>query len=151
MSTDWYRRHLNPPPQQQQAPARPAPYPHYQRPGAPTAPPQQPPMQVPHQPPHQQPQGPAPGQEREQYVDENGQMHVGDAILMWKGNPKGGAAERASCPKCGSNQFFSRAGQSITKADGTRVTPAPRCAQCGHNGLFEQFGDLYDSNGNRVG
>lgn len=50
------------------------------------------------------------------------------------GVTKGGKATRtetAICPECGGNYVFSR-------NTGTAVNPAPRCYECGWNGLYSQ-------------
>jgi len=50
------------------------------------------------------------------------------------GATRGGKATRtetAICPECGGNYVFSR-------NTGTAVNPAPRCYECGWNGLYSQ-------------
>lgn len=137
-NVDWYKRHLPAPEPTAPAlrvPQAPAPYqPQQARVGAPVAPPQQPPMVVPLE---------------EGVEDPEGQMDMSTAITRWRGNPKGGAGERQSCPRCGGSHYFSRKQSgTVTKTDGTRVTPSPLCADCGYNGMWEQFGDQFDSQGN---
>lgn len=60
-----------------------------------------------------------------------------DATLsdyLRSGATKGGQAarkENATCPACGGNYLFSRGGVSS-------INPAPRCYECGWNGMYEQ-------------
>ena len=65
--------------------------------------------------------------------DADGKVDMGTALRSWKG----GEAQRLdgglSCPRCGSKNVFSRANASA----GGNV-PAPRCFECGWNGLYEQ-------------
>lgn len=62
------------------------------------------------------------------------EINMGDAIRLWKG----GEAHRVDgsnvCPGCGSGLVFSRA-----KGGGVMgKQPAPRCFECGWNGLYDQ-------------
>ena len=81
-------------------------------------------------------------------ADEHGQVHVGDAIVRWRGGD--GMAERMHCPRCAArgkqgNLMFSRShgqGQRIglINKSGQQCAPAPICFECGYNGLYEPFG-----------
>ena len=62
---------------------------------------------------------------------------MGEAIRLWKG----GEAQRRdgglSCPDCGSNNVYSRTGRGANSmVNGAQ--PAPRCFECGWNGLYDQ-------------
>ena len=132
-ASDWYRRVLGgggeatgaaPPPHQPNLPptsvGAPAPYAPY---GAYQAPPQQQfyPGQAPSAPPR-----PTTYTEAIDHMNRYG----------WKGGD-GTRTERFACPRCHSNLFF-------TRVNAGRVMghpPAPRCMECGWNGLFEQFGE----------
>lgn len=70
--------------------------------------------------------------------EEGGKMHIGDAITRWRGG-QGTKTETQHCPNCGSANFFSRRGQSVTTHNGV-MPPAPHCMECGHNGVFVMFG-----------
>lgn len=64
-------------------------------------------------------------------------ISMGEAIRLWKG----GEAQRRdgglSCPDCGSNNVFSRTGRGANSmVNGAQ--PAPRCFECGWNGLYDQ-------------
>lgn len=53
------------------------------------------------------------------------------------GATRGGEATRKEtlrCPSCGSNYVFSRSGGGMLNG----ATPAPRCYECGWNGLYAQ-------------
>lgn len=67
---------------------------------------------------------------------------VGDAVRNWQGDTKKGATalERSRCPNCGGDKFFSRTNSGGTITQQGKVPPAPHCFECGHNGLFEQYG-----------
>ena len=67
---------------------------------------------------------------------------VGDAIRNWQGDTEKGATglERDRCPNCGGDKYFSRVNASGTLTQQGQVKPAPHCFECGHNGLFEQYG-----------
>ncbi len=65
--------------------------------------------------------------------DPNGQTDMGTAIRTWKGGEAHRREGSLSCPRCGSKNVFSRAnGGSLGHS------PAPRCFECGWNGLYEQ-------------
>lgn len=66
-------------------------------------------------------------------VDPAGQTDMGTAIRTWRGGEAHRVDGHLSCPRCGSKNIFSRSnGQTMGKA------PAPRCFECGWNGLYEQ-------------
>ena len=65
--------------------------------------------------------------------DPTGQTDMGTAIRTWKGGEAHRREGSLSCPRCGSKNVFSRAnGGSLGHS------PAPRCFECGWNGLYEQ-------------
>ena len=68
-----------------------------------------------------------------QQADPNGQMDMSSAIRVWKGGEAHRIDGGLTCPRCGSGNVFSRANASA----GGNV-PAPRCFQCGWNGMYEQ-------------
>lgn len=90
-----------------------------------------PPMQ---QPVHQ-------SEERQEVLNPNRapteNISMGEAIRLWKG----GEAHRRDgglvCPDCGSKNVFSRTGRGANSmVNGAQ--PAPRCFECGWNGLYDQ-------------
>jgi predicted nucleic-acid-binding Zn-ribbon protein len=70
-------------------------------------------------------------------INRNGQVTMGEAIRMWKGGEAHRKEGTNTCPECGSHNVFSRTarhtGNSINGAH-----PAPRCYECGWNGLYDQ-------------
>lgn len=77
-------------------------------------------------------------------LDENGQMHMADAIVRWRGGD-GTKKETQTCPNCGGRNYFSRSsGQGkrigLMNRSGQACPPAPICFECGYNGIFESFG-----------
>lgn len=120
-SADWYARKLGRAPSQPQGGPvigpRPAP--------------RQPPVFVPQGgravPVEQQPQTVSP-QGVHIPVDEQGQVHAGDAWQVWQG--KDGVKEMkelGGCPECGSPNYFARA-QGVLRGP----PPAPHCYDCGY-------------------
>jgi len=72
----------------------------------------------------------------EQRNDPKGQMSMGEAIRQWQGG-EAHRKESVKCPDCGSGNVFSR----VSKGSGTAINgvhPAPRCYECGWNGLYDQ-------------
>ncbi len=66
-------------------------------------------------------------------LDPTGQTDMGTAIRSWKGGEAHRREGSLSCPRCGSKNVFSRSnGGSLGHS------PAPRCFECGWNGLYEQ-------------
>lgn len=64
----------------------------------------------------------------------NTEIHMGDAIRMWKGGEAARREGDMACPSCGSHLVFSR-----SKGGGVAgKAPAPRCFSCGYNGLYDQ-------------
>lgn len=55
-----------------------------------------------------------------------------EAVWSWKGNPKGGAAEKSRCPHCDSPRFFSRTNMESGGHMSMSMAPAPMCADCGY-------------------
>ena len=126
--SDWWSRRLSnaPQPAQRTAPQS----------TPPSSPPLRFPVQVPTTPqPVQHQQG------RQQVLDENraptDNISMGDAIRLWKGGEAMRKEGNMSCPECGSPHVFGRS----TRASNTTVggkAPAPRCFECGWNGLYNQ-------------
>lgn len=78
-------------------------------------------------------QATAVAQPRQTSPDPSGQTDMGTAIRTWKGGEAHRMDGHLNCPRCGSNNVFSRSnGGGGTKA------PAPRCFECGWNGLYTQ-------------
>ena len=70
-------------------------------------------------------------------VDPNEQMTMGEAIRSWKGGDAHRKEAGNQCPECGSTNFFSR----MARGAGAGINgnhPAPRCYECGWNGLYDQ-------------
>jgi predicted RNA-binding Zn-ribbon protein involved in translation (DUF1610 family) len=65
--------------------------------------------------------------------DPNGQTDMGTAIRTWKGGEAHRREGSLTCPRCGSKNVFSRSNGGTLGH-----TPAPRCFECGWNGLYEQ-------------
>ena len=85
----------------------------------------------------------APPTPQEQYmatqtaVDPNAQTTMGEAIRSWKGGEAHRKEAGNKCPECGSGNVFSR----MAKGAGSGINghhPAPRCYECGWNGLYDQ-------------
>lgn len=130
--SDWYARKLG---QQQPQQPQQVQHPHNYPPVAPRAP-GQPAAPIP-APGHQQAPQVPPEHDHVAPAAPDGQMHIGDAIRVWKGG-EGHRKETQRCPDCGSDHFFTRSGSGIMGAGGRLVQPAPICMTCGWNGLFEQ-------------
>lgn len=64
------------------------------------------------------------------------QLTMGEALRLWKGGEAARREGNASCPSCGSGLVFSRVGRGGTMVNGSQ--PAPRCFECGWNGLYDQ-------------
>lgn len=64
------------------------------------------------------------------------QITMGEALRLWKGGEAMRREGNSSCPSCGSNLVFSRTGRGGTMVNGSQ--PAPRCFECGWNGLYDQ-------------
>lgn len=127
MSSDWWSRRLSNAPQP-----------------ATRATPQSTPPSSPLRFPVQVPTSPQPAQHqqgRQQVLDENraptDNISMGDAIRLWKGGEAMRKEGNMTCPECGSSNVFGRS----TRASNTTVggkAPAPRCFECGWNGLYNQ-------------
>lgn len=64
-------------------------------------------------------------------------ISMGEAIRLWKGGEAARKQGDMSCPECGSQHVFVR----TAKGGNTMVggnSPAPRCFECGWNGLYDQ-------------
>lgn len=120
--TDWWSRKLTNQP--------PAPKRNF------TTPPTGIPLRVPNMPAQNQPQQ---YEEQQRLIDPNRepteQVDMGTAIRNWKG----GEAHKQgmTCPQCGGIYVYSRTGRGAnTRING--AAPAPRCYECGWNGLYDQ-------------
>ena len=129
MSNDWWSRRLT------NTPSQPQPR------STESTPPSSPPLRFPVQvPTHPQPQQQAtPG--RQQLLDETrsptDQINMGDAIRLWQGGEAMRKEGNMTCPECGSANVFGRS----TRASNTSIAgkaPAPRCFECGWNGIYNQ-------------
>lgn len=124
--SDWWSKKLtgqNPTPQRT-----------YQTP--PTAPPLRIPMPAPQQQvtPQQQAQN-------QNVLDPSraptDKIDMGTALRMWKGGEAWRKEGGMTCPDCGSIYVFSRTGRGAnTMING--ASPAPRCYECGWNGMYDQ-------------
>lgn len=127
--SDWWSRRLS------DSPARPAPR---TEASPPVTPPTRWGIQVPAQTPAQvPPQHPQPsGNQR--VLDENRapteNITMGEALRLWKGGEAARREGGMTCPACGSRHVFSRAKGTMVNG----ATPAPRCFECGWNGIYEQ-------------
>lgn len=126
---DWWSRRLS------DSPARPAARPEASPPVTPPTRwgiqvPAQTPAQVPAQ--HPQPSG------NPRVLDENRapteNITMGEALRLWKGGEAARREGGMTCPACGSRHVFSRAKGTMVNG----ATPAPRCFECGWNGIYEQ-------------
>ena len=63
----------------------------------------------------------------------NGQTDMGTAIRMWAGGEAHRQEGHLTCPRCSSKNVFSRSNGSTTMKP-----PAPRCFECGWNGMYQQ-------------
>jgi len=62
-----------------------------------------------------------------------GQTDMGSAIRMWTGGDAHRQDGHLTCPRCSSKNVFSRSnGSNMMKP------PAPRCFECGWNGIYQQ-------------
>lgn len=65
------------------------------------------------------------------------QITMGEAIRLWQGGEAMRREGNTTCPECGSIYVFSRTG----RGSGSTVNghaPAPRCYECGWNGMYDQ-------------
>lgn len=65
------------------------------------------------------------------------QIDMGSAIRMWKGGEAMRKQGDLRCPECGSSNVFHR----VAKGGNTTINgkaPAPRCFECGWNGIYDQ-------------
>lgn len=97
------------------------------------------PMRVPQAEPQQVPQQPMQGGRSLVDPDKapNAEVTFSEAMRRWQGGEAMRKEGNLTCPECGSIYVFSRTG----KGAGTMVNgaaPAPRCYECGWNGLYDQ-------------
>lgn len=73
-------------------------------------------------------------------LDGNATLDMGTALRKWRGGQAFRTEGSSVCPSCGSaNVFTRRNGGTITNTDSGRASaPAPRCFQCGWNGMYAQ-------------
>ena len=70
-------------------------------------------------------------------LDPRAEITFGEALKLWKGGEAMRKQGDLSCPECGSPNVFIRS----SKASSNTVqgnSPAPRCFECGWNGLYDQ-------------
>jgi hypothetical protein len=86
-------------------------------------------------------QQPQPQQTQQRVLDENRapteNVSMGEAIRLWKGGEAAKKQGDMSCPDCGSQNIFVR----TAKGGNTMISgnaPAPRCFECGWNGMYDQ-------------
>lgn len=121
--TDWWSKKLN---GQQPTPQR-----------IYTTPPVSPPTQIPQPTPMQAPQNMGNQSLLDPSRAPNEQITMGEALRLWKGGEAMRKEGNMTCPDCGSIYVFSRTGRGAgTMING--VPPAPRCYECGWNGLYDQ-------------
>lgn len=108
-----------------------------------TTPPTTPPIQMPMQSPAQTQPMQSPQQQggRQELLDPsrgaNEQIDMSTAIRLWKGGEAMRKEGNMTCPDCGSIYVFSRTGRGHnTMING--ASPAPRCYECGWNGMYDQ-------------
>ena len=65
--------------------------------------------------------------------DADGKIDMGTAMRSWKGGEAHRLDGNLTCPRCGGKNVFSR----VNASSGGNV-PAPRCFECGWNGVYEQ-------------
>lgn len=125
MSSDWWSKKLSgQPTQTTQRPALP-----------PVQAPIRFPVQVPAQAPTQQyPQTQQDSRVLDPSKPPNAEISMGDALRLWKGGEAMRREGNTSCPACGSHLVFSRSKNSMVGGK----APAPRCFECGWNGLYDQ-------------
>lgn len=70
----------------------------------------------------------------QQNMDPAGQTDMSTAIRVWRGGEAHRVDGHLSCPRCGGKNIFSRVNGQTTM----NKAPAPRCFECGWNGLYEQ-------------
>lgn len=103
-------------------------------------PPVSPPMTIPMQAPHQQ--APVHQQSgRQDLLDPSraptDNITMGEALRLWQGGEAMRKEGNMTCPDCGSIYVFSRTGRGHnTMVNG--ASPAPRCYECGWNGMYDQ-------------
>ena len=63
-------------------------------------------------------------------------LGMGEAIRLWKGGEAHRKEGHLTCPSCGSKNVFTRVGRGGSMVNGSN--PAPRCFECGWNGMYDQ-------------
>jgi len=67
----------------------------------------------------------------------NAEVTFSEAMRNWQGGEAMRKEGNLTCPECGSIYVFSRTGKGHnTMVNG--ASPAPRCYECGWNGLYDQ-------------
>ena len=124
MSSDWWSKKLTNQPTQQTT--------------RPSLPPVQAPIRFPVQVPAQPQQQPVQQAGNQRVLDPNraptDNISMGDAIRLWKGGEAARREGESSCPSCGSHLVFARSKGGMVGGK----SPAPRCFECGWNGLYDQ-------------
>jgi hypothetical protein len=67
----------------------------------------------------------------------NEQITMGEALRLWKGGEAMRKEGNLTCPDCGSIYVFSRTGRGANSMI-NGASPAPRCYECGWNGMYDQ-------------
>jgi len=67
----------------------------------------------------------------------NENVTMGEAIRLWKGGEAARKQGDMTCPECGSQHVFVRTAKGGNTTIGGN-SPAPRCFECGWNGLYDQ-------------
>lgn len=62
---------------------------------------------------------------------------MGEALRLWKGGEAMRKEGNMTCPECGSIYVFSRTGKGANSTI-NGASPAPRCYECGWNGMYSQ-------------
>jgi hypothetical protein len=65
------------------------------------------------------------------------QLTMGEALRLWKGGEAMKKEGNMTCPDCGSIYVFSRTGRGANSMI-NGAQPAPRCYECGWNGMYSQ-------------
>jgi hypothetical protein len=79
--------------------------------------------------------------ERQDVLDPNRapteNLTMGEALRLWKGGEAMRKEGNMTCPDCGSIYVFSRTGRGSNSMINGH-SPAPRCYECGWNGMYDQ-------------
>lgn len=70
-------------------------------------------------------------------LDPKAEITFGEALKLWKGGEAMRKQGNLTCPECGSPNVFIRSSKSASNTVQGN-SPAPRCFECGWNGLYDQ-------------